>query len=44
VLSDAGADPALTLTSINLDAVAKARTAIPSLASGREDNIELELI
>ena len=44
VLSDAGADPALTLTTVNLDAVAKARTAIPSLASGRENDIELELI
>jgi predicted amidohydrolase len=44
VLSDAGADPALTLTSINLDAVEKARTAIPSLTSGCEDEIELELI
>lgn len=44
VLSDAGSQPSLTLTSINLDAVTKARAAIPSLTSDREDDIGLELI
>ena len=44
VLSDAGTQPSLTLTSINLDAVRKARDAIPSLTSDREGDIGLELI
>ncbi|MGB0180137.1 MAG: carbon-nitrogen hydrolase family protein [Candidatus Puniceispirillales bacterium] len=44
ILSDAGTEQALTLTTINLDAVAKARAAIPSLKKGRENDIRLELV
>ena len=44
VLSDAGEHPTLTVTSVDLDAVQKARAAIPSLTHDREDDIRLDIV